>query len=493
MQSRYSIPFLIFTLFALSVDAQEAREKPFNVLFIAIDDLRPELNCYGAEHIQSPSIDRLAATGVRFSNAYVQQAICMASRASVMSGIRPERRGIYTGESVQDLMPDVMTMNKFFASNGYTISTCGKIYHFGEDTKNQFGSDYMSPSEDSKVPEYVSSEALRLEKENSESGKGPAFECGDAGDTAYRDGLNTVNAVNKLAELKAQDKPFFMAVGLTKPHLPFCAPKKYWDMYPEESIKLAELRSRPTNSNPYTLRLGGELHAYAGMPRYFADVDQETELILRRAYYACVSYADAQVGKLLDQLDALELRDDTIIVLWGDHGFKLGDYGGWCKWSNMNLDTQIPLVFSVPDGERGEVCEQLVEALDIYPTLADLCGLEKPSHLEGKSLRAQLSHPTLVSEKEHFVHTVWPDNRWNYEKTVMGYSVKSDRFNYVEWVQLKTGEVLERELYDQMKDPNETINVVEEAEYEEVVQSLSKICLERKEGTDHNHAFKKLK
>lgn len=261
-------------------------------------------------------------------------------------------------------------------------------------------------------------------------------------------------------------------------------------MYPKESIKLTELKQRPEGTSKYTVRPGGELTNYAGMPKRF---DDSTALTLCHAYYSCVSYVDAQIGKVLDQLDELDLRKNTIVVLWGDHGYKLGDYNSWCKWSNMNMDTNIPMLFSVPNGIKGEISDQMVEALDIYPTLADLCGLEKPEHLEGKSLLVVLDNPALEPDATQYAYSIWPDQRWTYDKTVMGYSVKDERFNYVEWVKLSTGELLERELYDHSNDPQETKNVVEHEQYNTVVAQLAKQCKARKDATDHDHAFKKLR
>lgn len=484
---------LSVALLIISWQDVQGKQGPYNVLFITVDDLRTELNCYGASHIKSPNIDRLAEVSVRFTNAYVQQAICMASRASVLSGIRPENRGIYTGESLSDLMPDVVTINKFFEQNGYSIASSGKIYHFGEDTEKQFGEDYMVPNKTWEGLGYVTEESIRQQELNTRTGRGPAYESANVHDTIYQDGINTLNAIRKLEELEKSEQPFFMAVGLTKPHLPFVAPQKYWDLYPEASISPAKLREKPENSSKYTMRVAGELGNYAGMPQEYSDVDETTELILRRGYYAAVSYADAQVGKLLDQLDALGLRDNTIVVLWGDHGFKLGDYGAWCKWSNMHIDTNIPLLISVPTSKKGIVMDQMVEALDIYPTLAELCGLKPPTHLEGKSLAPLLNNPSLESETHRYAYTIWPHDRWDYDKTVMGYSVKDDRFNYVEWVQLKSGEVLETELYDHSVDPQETSNVIGNPKYEVVIAQLSKECIKLKAGTDHNHTFKKLR
>ncbi len=449
------------------------------MLFIAVDDLRTELNCYGASHIHSPNIDRLAEEGVLFSNAYVQQAICMATRASILTGIRPEHHEIYTTKSVNELMPDVLTLNKFFEANGYNIAACGKIYHYGIDTKLQFGDAYMQPEQTWSGRGYVSKESIEKIALNTKYHRGPAYECADVPDSIYTDGINTLYALRKMKSLKKEGKPFFLAVGLKKPHLPFVAPKKYWDMYPASSIEMPGVREMPKNSNEYTMSPKGELTSYYGMPETFEEIDDSTTLTLRRAYFACVSYIDAQIGMLLDQLEDLGLRENTIVVLWGDHGYKLGDYSRWCKWSNMKIDTHIPFIFSVPGGVKGAVCHTPVEALDIYPTLADLCGLEKPSHLEGQSLLENLKSPQ--TDQDRYVCSVWPQNRNDYSKTVMGYSIKNKRYNYVEWVKLSTGEVMARELYDHDVDPNETANVVDQNEYREVVAELEKTCKTYKE------------
>jgi iduronate 2-sulfatase len=327
----------------------------YNILFISIDDLRTELNCYGASHIKSPNIDRLAAQGVRFENAHVQQAICMASRASIMTGIRPEKYGIYTGLAVNDVLPDALTLNKYFQQNGYNIASCGKIYHHKIDTKEQFGNNEMKPKGTWTGRGYVTPEAIEKIALNTKYNRGPAYEFAPVNDTIYKDGLNTQNALKKMEELSKDDAPFFLSVGLSKPHLPFTAPKKYWDMYPASTIKLTDIKERPRNGYNKAIRTGGELKNYYGMPELYDEIDDNMALKLRRAYYACVSYADAQVGKLLDKLETLGIRDKTIIVLWGDHGYKLGDYNSWCKWTNMHLDTNIPLIFSVPGGKQDSV------------------------------------------------------------------------------------------------------------------------------------------
>lgn len=495
-KAKHCIGLMLITLVLISCQSTKEKSmevgKKYNVLFIAVDDLRTELNCYGASHVKSPNIDRLASQGVRFTDAHVQQAICMASRASIMTGIRPEKHGIYTGESVKDLLPNVLTLNNLFEQNGYNIAATGKIYHHGSDHEKQFGEDYISPKGTWTGRGYVTQEAIKKIDLNPNE-RGPAYECANVHDSIYEDGLNTVHAVRKLEELKNKDKPFFLAVGLRKPHLPFNAPKKYWDMYPESSITMPEITEWPENTGELTMRLSGELGNYYGMPKMYEEIDDSTALILRRAYYACVSYIDAQVGYLLDQLDDLGLRENTVVVLWGDHGYKLGDYGSWCKWSNMNIDTNVPFIFSVPNGKSGKVINTPVEALDIYPTLATLCGIEKPSHLDGESIISLLNNPDSEPDSKKYAYTMWPHQRREYDRTIMGYSVKDGRFNYVEWVKLNTGEILEKELYDHQNDPKETKNVIADKQYNAIVAELAQKCKERKDETDHDHEFKYLK
>ncbi len=502
-QKTSPITLLLALLLALgsisSCSSEASQQVPYNVLFIAVDDMRTELNCYGSEHIHSPNIDRLASSGVRFNSAFVQQSICMASRASLMTGYRPEQFGIYTGESVQNLVPGVTTLNKLFAANGYEVSAFGKIYHYKSDQKEQFGEEFMDPTDKWVGRGYYTDEAIEQMHYNeahpvkgrNHGDRGPAYEWADVPDSAYIDGYNTEFALRKLKMYKQDGKPFFMAMGFHKPHLPFNAPKKYWDLYPPESIQQPEILEPPKNSNRYTLRSWGELRNYYGMPKSTEPVGPDTTLILRRGYYACVSYVDALIGKILDELETLELAENTIVVLWGDHGYKLGDYGYWCKWSNMDIDTRVPLIISVPGGKKNVSTDALSELLDIYPTLADLCGLEKPDHLQGKSLVPVLEDPELEWDQD--VYSVWPHDRWEYDKTIMGYAVKSARYNYIEWVKLSTGEVLARDLYDHKLDPQETVNVIENPEYIEVIAEMEKKCALRKQATDHDHQFKQKK
>ena len=482
--------FNAFISFGQSEIFKNNESKKYNILFISIDDLRTELNCYGASHIKSPNIDRLAAQGVRFENAHVQQAICMASRASIMTGIRPEKHGIYTGVSVNDVLPNALTLNKFFEKNGYNIASCGKIYHHKIDTKTQFGKNEMKPKGTWTGRGYVTKEAIKKIALNIKFNRGPAYEFAPVNDTIYKDGLNTQNALKKMEELSKDDAPFFLSVGLSKPHLPFIAPKKYLDMYPISDIKLTEIKKPPLNGYNKAIRTGGELKSYYGMPEFYDEIDDSLALTLRRAYYACISYADAQVGKLLDKLNELDIRDKTIVVLWGDHGYKLGDYNSWCKWTNMHLDTNIPLIFSIPNGKQNSVSRTPTAALDIYPTLVELNGMQKPKHLEGQSILPLLNNPDIF--KERVVYSIWPISRQDYKKTIMGYAAKTERYNYIEWIKMNSGDIVGKEFFDRKKDPYETINLVEDGQYAETIAFLSEKLSVRINNTDHNHAFKKI-
>lgn len=482
--------FNAFISFGQSEIFKNNESKKYNILFISIDDLRTELNCYGASHIKSPNIDRLAAQGVIFENAHVQQAICMASRASIMTGIRPEKHGIYTGVSVNDVLPNALTLNKFFEKNGYNIASCGKIYHHKIDTKTQFGKNEMKPKGTWTGRGYVTKEAIKKIALNIKYKRGPAYEFAPVNDTIYKDGLNTQNALKKMEELSKDDAPFFLSVGLSKPHLPFIAPKKYLDMYPISDIKLTEIKTPPLNGYNKAIRTGGELKNYYGMPEFYDEIDDSLAVTLRRAYYACISYADAQVGKLLDKLNELDIRDKTIVVLWGDHGYKLGDYNSWCKWTNMHLDTNIPLIFSIPNGKQNSVSRTPTAALDIYPTLVELNGMQKPKHLEGQSIVPLLNNPDIF--KERVVYSIWPISRQDYKKTIMGYAAKTERYNYIEWIKMNSGDIVGKEFFDRKKDPYETINLVEDGQYTETIAFLAEKLSVRINNTDHNHAFKKI-
>jgi iduronate 2-sulfatase len=449
--------------------------RKMNVLFIAVDDLRPQLGCYGQKQIISPNIDRLAARGLLFERTYCQQAVCAPSRASVLSGTRPDTTKIYDlNTPLRKAMPDIVTLPQHFKNNGYETISIGKIYHHPSDDREGWSTEpYRAgtfPKGAWKGRGYLSREAIaQVEQYNKANpkmqGRGPAFEAADVPDNAYPDGCNTDHAIKELNRLK--DRPFFLAMGLYKPHLPFNAPKKFWDMYKAGDIKLADNPFIPKNAPVYATTTWGELRNYHGIPKEGPCSDELARQLIH-GYYACVSYIDSMIGRLLDELDRLKLRDSTVIILWGDHGWKLGEHAGWCKHTNFELDTHVPMILSVPGMKTaGERTWALTEYVDIYPSLCEACGLEIPGHLEGRSVMPLLDEPGRMWKKAAF--SQYPRGK------VMGYTMRTKRFRYTEWQDRKTGKVLARELYDHEKDPQENVNAVAQPEYKQDVQRLARI------------------
>jgi arylsulfatase A-like enzyme len=464
----------------LSCPIALARRRPgnrrkMNVLFIAVDDLRPQLGCYGQKQIISPNIDRLASQGMIFERAYCQQAVCGPTRASLLSGVRPDTSKIYNNNTpVRKAMPNVETLPEHFKKNGYETLSIGKIYHHPSDDRQGWSAE---PYRAGTFPEgawkgrgYLTKESVaQMEQYNKAypkmQGRGPAFEAADVPDSAYPDGCNTDHAIEQLNRLK--DKSFFIAMGLYKPHLPFNAPKKYWDMYKPEDIKLADNPFIPKDAPSYAMTSWGELRNYYGIPKKGSCSDELARRLIH-GYYACISYIDTMVGRLLDELDRLKLRDNTVIILWGDHGWKLGEHAGWCKHTNFELDTHVPMILSVPGMKTaGQRTRALTEYVDIYPTLSELCSLQAPGHLEGLSMVPLLKNPERSWKKAAF--SQYPRGK------VMGYSMRTKSFRYTEWKNRETGEVLARELYDHLKDPQENVNVAARPEYKQRIQRLSRM------------------
>ena len=448
-----------------------------NVLFLSIDDLRPELNCYGASHIHSPNIDRLAQGGTLFKRAYCQLAVCNPSRASLMTGLRPDTSRVWSLPThFRDNVPDVVTIPQHFMNQGWHSQGMGKIYHTGHGNRNDKFS-WSVPHVVPRVSNYLSEENQKIRSENRRKNKednkhrwvnGPPTEVMDVPDNAYKDGATTELAIRTMRERK--DEAFFLAVGFSKPHLPFCAPKKYWDLYDANKIELPDNPYPAKGSPDYALANFGELRKYHGIPAE-GPVSDEEAIRMIHGYYACVSYVDALVGQLLDELDALGLSENTSIVLWGDHGWKLGEHGSWCKHSNVELDTNSPLICSDPNLPKGHVSDALVEFVDIFPSLCDLSGLKTPAHVEGDSFVPLMQNPNQPWKKAAFSQYPRGRNR-------MGYSMKTDKFRYTEWVTRDNKrEILARELYDHVKDPAENVNVVNEAAYASVVPGLAKMML----------------
>jgi iduronate 2-sulfatase len=442
--------------------------KP-NVLFIAVDDLRPELKCYGQQHIHSPNLDRFAETGVLFERAYCMVPTCGASRASLMSGIRPARNRFvnYLAWAEKDAR-GLTTMNTQFKQNGYDTVSLGKVFHHPTDNAEGWSEPAWRPQG---VPWYRRPENVELHEQRQRQAartRGPAFESADVPDDAYADGVLANRALEDLTRLKSTDRPFFLAVGFFKPHLPFVAPQKYWDLYDHEKIQLPDNDSPPLDAPTESIHNSGELRAYAGIPAS-GPVSNETARNLIHGYYACVSYIDAQIGKLLDELDRLELTDNTIVVLWGDHGWNLGEHTLWCKHSCYETSMRIPLIVRSPGIPAGQRRSQLIESIDVYPTLCELAGLPLPEHLDGRSFVELMRNPDAD----------WKSSAvGRYQK---GDTIRTDRFRFTEYTNPQ-GKVTSRMLYDHVSDPAENFNVLKT--YSPEAAKLAEQLHERM-GRDH--------
>ena len=477
-RSNVSVILLLLAIIAPLAwgDDIRAQTKP-NVLFIAIDDLRPELGCYGATHIKSPNIDALAKSGITFNRAYCQQAVCSPSRISLMTGRRPDTTKIYDLEAaLRKTLPDVVTLPQHFKNHGYHAAGFGKIYHGGLDDAES----WSVPHTPNRAMQYADPKILADVKQKGAEGweqggknKGPAWEAADCADNALPDGYVADKAIAAMQAAAAKkDQPFFLAVGFEKPHLPFVAPKKYFDLYPPlAQIKLPENLEAPKNAPALALTNWAEMRPYTGVPKKGPLNEQQAKELIR-AYDACVSYADAQVGRLLDELKRLGVSDNTIVILWGDHGYQLGEQGLWCKHTNFENSTRVPLILRAPSQKsRGTRTDALAELVDVYPTLCQLADLPLPEGLEGKSLAPLLENPDKPLKSAAFSQYPRRDDK------VMGYSIRTPRFRYTEWQEnWQSGEpkVIARELYDHEKDPRETINVVEDPKHADAVKQLAR-------------------
>ena len=470
-----------------------ASEKKPNVLFIAIDDLRVELGCYGADHIVSPNIDKLAATGVRFDRAYCQQAICGPSRASVMTGLRPDSIQVHGNHThFRKIAPDIITLPQHFKNNGYRSQSMGKIYHgvfppgSSITVADTFGDEpsWSVPTFRPGPRYYYTEEGIAAAKETFEKvykGKGdwtkklvfgPATEAPDVDDSVLYDGQVADRAVRTLKELgEKRDQPFFLAVGFIKPHSPYIAPKKYWDLYDPDEIALAPEQTFPEGAPRLAGHGSGELRRYTDQQKQGA-IPEADQRKVRHAYYACISYIDAQVGKVLDELEQQELADDTIVVLWSDHGYHLGEKGLWGKTTNYELDARVPLIVRAPGkAGNGQASGALVELVDLYPSLADLAGLPVDASLEGRSFAPLLEEPDARWDRAAFTQFSRGKRR--------GYSIATQDCRYVEWYEIATAKLLERELYDHRDDPGERNNLA--ATRPEVAQRMARL-LDRGDG-----------
>jgi len=448
--------------FALVAEAAEkVSPAKYNVLLIAIDDLNTSLGCYGHPLVKSPNLDRLAARGVRFERAYCQYALCNPSRSSLLSGLRPDTTKIYENATpIRKAFPDIVTLPQLFKNNGSYSARVGKIYHYG--VPGQIGTSGLDdpPSWN----HFVNPRGRDKDDEadvinfTPDRGLGAALCWMEAkgADEEQTDGKVAAETIRLLEQHK--DKPFFIAAGFYRPHVPDIATQKYFDLYPLEKVTLPkEPPEHIANIPPIALTC---------KPLNYG-VEEEKLRIFKRAYFASISFVDAQVGKVLEALDRLGLADNTIIVMFGDHGWSLGEHGQWQKQLLFEESARVPFMIALPKAKAKGVCARPVELVDIYPTLADLCGLKPPANLEGTSLR-----PLLENPKARWTHpAITQQVRQKDEKQIMGYSVRTERWRYTEWDGGKAG----AELYDHNSDPHEWHNLATDAKKAGTIAELKKL------------------
>ena len=525
MKNQYFKFASLFFLVVISneIIAQDKRTSKPNILFIAVDDLKPLMGCYGNTMVKTPNIDKLAKIATVFNKNYCQQAICGPTRASLMTGSRPDVTKIWNlTTQMRDVNPAIVTLPQYLITQGYTTSGIGKIYHpssaiggvdpvswsipYLKSKESDFpaelglpaNSQYQLPETKARMTPDIIAERKQQNKdlaandENPKSIKGPSTECLDLPDNAYQDGVNALLAKDQIIALSKSDKPFFMAVGFSKPHLPFVAPKKYWDLYKREEMPIASFQEHSKNGPLIAYHQSGELRNYLDIPEFAtlpADslrigLKIEKQRALIHGYYAAISYMDAQVGILLNTLESLGTLDNTIIVLWGDHGWHLGDHDLWHKHTNFEEATRAPLIIAGPRIKSGKT-NSLTEFVDVFPTICDLAGVAIPKNLDGKSLK-----PLMLNNKakgKEYAISQYPRKLKKAEMAklgytdakMMGYSLRTDQYRYTIWMNnfnskeaFNESQVYASEMYDYVKDPLEKVNVVNDKNYKTTSAAL---------------------
>ncbi|MEM7475908.1 MAG: sulfatase [Planctomycetota bacterium] len=477
--------FFVIIALAWSVNSPLAEERP-NVLMILVDDLKPTIGAYGDQLAHTPNIDKLANSGMRFDLAYCNQAVCAPSRFTLMLGAHSTSTGLYgLGSQLRDILPDAKTLPQYFADHGYKTQSLGKVFHIGHGNYGDPTS-FQEEHYHEKVIEYLnpeSTEGGKLTREeafftNQKLGqikslpRGAAFESPDVEDAAYADGRVAEETMKRLRDISGDDdsNPFFIVAGFARPHLPFSAPKKYWDLFDPAQLPLPEHEDLPAESTQAGHKRGGEICNFFPVPQdRNAEFSANLKRTLIHGYYASTAYVDAQIGKVLDELERLELDKETIVVLWGDHGWHLGDLGIWTKHTNYEQANRIPILIRAPGVTKvGASSNQLAESVDLFPTLAELANLPEPQvaqGLDGVSLVPVLKDGN-VRVRDHAYHA--------YPKSKLGRAIRTERYRLVEWVPLNNRQLKpEYELYDYSESAVETKNVA--ADNPNVVEELKQI------------------
>ena len=460
--------------------ADGSAERP-NVLFIITDDLSVTISSYGNEGVITPSIDKLAAQGRVFTRAYCQASLCNPSRASLMTGRYPHELGIWRNEPhFRSMFPKIKTLPQRFKDNGYYTAGIGKIYH-------NWGQSLEGDTESWSDPQtchwgahyhdwYVPGRPYQV---HFDLKKGPAIQSEDVPDEAYLDGRIANAAVNKLRELA--ETPFFLAVGFWKPHLPFNPPRKYWDLYDRDKLPPLKYKE-PVNGVPQLAYVNSnEARSYTDVPEQ-GEIPAEQKKELRHGYYAAISYVDAMIGKVLDEMERLDLIEKTIIVFVSDHGYHAGEHGQFGKWTNFEIGTRVPLIITGPQiSKPGKSSSSLVESVDLYPTLIELCGIVIPAddlHPSGVSLVPVLKDPGAVV-KEFAISQISRPLKSNDGFSILGSSIRTENYRYNIWVQRRSGETVAEELYDLSSDIHLVENRIKDKELQNIRADLRRRLMEK--------------
>ena len=496
---------LVLLIFSCSSSKKELT-KP-NILFVSIDDLRTSLGVYGDSTAISPNIDQLASEGMTFRNTFTQVAVCAPSRASLMTGLRPDSTRVWhLGNKFRKINPNAVTMPQYFSKFGYHTVNLGKIFHNYMPDSISWDEPDLRPARYKRADWlkrdgetfYISKEVnasqvikrdsllkLKLIRYADGWNTGPAWEAAEVHDTMYYDGAQNELAKKTLTRIAKMDKPFFMGLGYFRPHLPFTVPKKYWDLYDAEKIPLASNPNVPKNAPGHTMNSMYELRHYDGFnkighPESSYRMSEDTARILKHGYYASVSYVDALLGDLIAHLKKIGIYENTIIVLWGDHGWKLGDHNSWGKMTNYNIDLKVPMIIRYPNQEnRGAQTFEITELIDLFPSLCELANIDVPDYMQGTSFVPLIKQPegpwkSAAFSQFHRRPKVSADG-----KRYMGYSINTKKYHYIEWYTWdhKTGTrgILKNwELFDSENDPNETVNIAGEQKNRQTIIDLSK-------------------